>query len=81
VPQTAAAQAYDHELAVATEAARRAGALQMDRYERLERIVHKGQRDVVTEVDTMSEELIIGALRAAFPADAFLAEESGASAA
>ena len=75
--QTAHALAYDHELAVATEAARRAGRLQMERYERLERIVHKGERDVVTEVDTMSEALIIDAIHAAFPTDAVLAEESG----
>ncbi len=67
------------ELTVALEAARRAGALQMDRYERLERIVHKSAHDVVTEVDTLSEELIIGAIRAAFPSDVFLAEESGHS--
>ena len=38
------------ELALATDAARGAGAIQLDRYERLERIVHKGPRDVVTEV-------------------------------
>src|SRR3712207_2320229 len=60
------------------DAARRAGALQMDRYERLERIMHKGTRDVVTEVDHESEELILGSIRAAFPDDALLAEESGA---
>ena len=77
MPQTAHALAYDHELAVATEAARQAGRLQMERYERLERIVHKGDRDVVTEVDTMSEALIIDAIHAAFPTDAVLAEESG----
>ena len=49
----------------------------MERYERLERIVHKSDHDVVTEVDEMSEQLIIGALRAAFPHDGFLAEEGG----
>jgi myo-inositol-1(or 4)-monophosphatase len=71
--------AHTLELSVATEAARLAGRLQMERYERLERIVHKSQFDVVTEVDTLSEQLIIGTLRQAFPADAFLAEESGRS--
>jgi myo-inositol-1(or 4)-monophosphatase len=79
VPESPAAPAYAHELAIATEAARRAGRLQVERYERLERIVHKGERDVVTEVDTMSEELILSLLREAFPSDSFLAEESGAS--
>ena len=67
----------DSELSIAIEAARRAGRLQMERYERLERIVHKTEHDVVTEVDEMSERLIIGAIREAYPHDAFLAEESG----
>ncbi len=49
----------------------------MERYERLERIVHKAQHDVVTEVDEMSEQIIIGAIREAYPRDAILAEESG----
>ncbi len=49
----------------------------MERYERLERIVHKSEHDVVTEVDHLSEELIIAALREAFPGDGILAEESG----
>ncbi len=49
----------------------------MERYERLERIVHKSEHDVVTEVDELSEQLIIGAIRDAHPMDAFLAEESG----
>jgi myo-inositol-1(or 4)-monophosphatase len=66
------------ELTVATDAARRAGGLQLEHYERLERIVHKGPRDVVTEVDNLSEELILGSIRGLFPEDAFLAEESGA---
>jgi myo-inositol-1(or 4)-monophosphatase len=79
VPQTPSAATLSAELAIATDAARAAGRLQMERYERLERIVHKSPSDVVTEVDGMSEELIIGALRGTFPDDAFLAEESGRS--
>jgi len=67
----------DEEQATAATAARRAGRLQMERYERLERIVHKSEHDVVTEVDGMSEELIISTIREAYPEDAFLAEESG----
>ncbi|MEP7378977.1 MAG: inositol monophosphatase family protein [Chloroflexota bacterium] len=62
---------------MAVDAARKAGRLQMERYEKLERIVHKSEHDVVTEVDHLSEDLIIGAIRDAFPADSFLAEESG----
>lgn len=51
----------------------------MERYERLESIVHKSEKDVVTEVDHLSEEAILQMIGAAFPGDAFLAEESGAS--
>ena len=79
MPPTLIEPSYEAELALATDAARRAGALQMERYERLERIQHKGEHDVVTEVDTMSEKLIIDLLRATYPADAILAEESGHS--
>lgn len=67
----------DDEMAIASDAARRAGRLQMERYERLERIVHKSEHDVVTEVDTLSEQLIVATIGDAYPADAFLAEESG----
>lgn len=51
----------------------------MERYERLERIVHKSEKDVVTEVDHLSEEVILEMVGSAFPNDAFLAEESGES--
>jgi myo-inositol-1(or 4)-monophosphatase len=78
VAPSTAPQSLATELAVATDAARRAGGLQLEHYERLERIVHKGPRDVVTEVDNLSEELILGSIRGLFPEDAFLAEESGA---
>jgi myo-inositol-1(or 4)-monophosphatase len=69
--------AYARELTFALDVAERAGELLMDRYERVERISYKSARDVVTEVDEQSEELILAAIRAAFPADAILAEESG----
>ena len=65
------------ELATATAAARAAGVIQVDRYERLERIVHKSEKDVVTEVDHLSEATIIEVIGSTFPDDAFLAEESG----
>lgn len=64
---------------MAQEAARAAGRIQVDLYERLERIVHKSEKDVVTEADHLSEEAILEAIRTAFPGDAFLAEESGHS--
>jgi myo-inositol-1(or 4)-monophosphatase len=69
---------WDDELAFAVELAGRAGAILMDRYERLERIDYKSARDIVTEADHLSEGLIIAAIRERYPADAILAEESGA---
>ncbi len=65
------------ELAFAVALAARAGEILMDRYERLERIDHKSARDVVTEADHLSEELVIAAIRSVHPDDAILAEESG----
>jgi myo-inositol-1(or 4)-monophosphatase len=65
------------ELRFSLELARRAGTLLMDRYERLERIDYKSARDVVTEADHLSEAMIVEAIKAAFPTDAILAEETG----
>jgi myo-inositol-1(or 4)-monophosphatase len=65
------------ELAFAEALARRAGELLADRYERVQRIRLKSPRDVVTEVDFASERLVIDAIRAEYPADAILAEETG----
>ena len=67
----------DAALAVAERASRRAGAIQLERYERFERVQHKSSRDVVTEVDHLCEEVILEEIRRAFPGDAILAEESG----
>jgi myo-inositol-1(or 4)-monophosphatase len=68
---------YDSELAFAVDLADRAGAVLMDHYERLERIDHKSAKDVVTEADHLSEALILDAIRARYPGDALLAEETG----
>jgi myo-inositol-1(or 4)-monophosphatase len=65
------------ELAFATDLARRAGALLLDSYERIETIDYKSKRDVVTNADYASERLVIDAIKARFPGDAILAEESG----
>lgn len=70
--------AYDADLAFTSAMAASAGRLIMDRYERVGQIDHKSARDVVTEVDHLSEALIIDAIRARYPDDAILAEESGA---
>lgn len=65
------------ELAFAVELARRAGELLIGSYERVERVDRKSKRDVVTEVDFASEKLALDAIRARYPQDAILAEESG----
>ncbi len=69
--------AWAADLAFALDLAERAGAVLMDRYERLEHVDYKSARDVVTEADHMSEALILDAIRARHPADAILAEETG----
>jgi len=65
------------ELAFTIDLARRAGEVLTASYERLERIDYKSKRDVVTDADYASEHLVIGAIRARYPDDAILAEESG----
>ena len=76
---TAAARATDRsaDLAFTVELAERAGTLLTAHFEKVERIDLKSAKDVVTEVDHLSEELIIGAIRAAHPGDGIVAEESG----
>ena len=71
--------AFAVELALALEVAAAAGTLLMDRLGRVGRISHKSPKDVVTEVDHLSEALILDALCGAFPDDGVLAEESGAA--
>jgi myo-inositol-1(or 4)-monophosphatase len=67
------------ELALASDLADRAGALLVERLGRVESVRHKSPKDVVTEVDHLSEALILDAIREAFPDDGILAEESGGS--
>ncbi|MCA3748737.1 MAG: hypothetical protein IN808_06310, partial [Rubrobacter sp.] len=59
------------------EIARRAGELQLSRYEDPGRVREKGPKDIVTEVDLLCEELLVGAIRERYPNDAILAEERG----
>jgi myo-inositol-1(or 4)-monophosphatase len=77
VPHTVSGERGADDLAFAVALAARAGEVLMDHYERLERIDYKSARDVVTEADHLSEELILGAIRAYRPGDAIVAEESG----
>jgi myo-inositol-1(or 4)-monophosphatase len=76
-----AESAWAAEVAFAARAARSAGAILMDRYERLEQIDYKSATDVVTEADHLSEAHVIEAIRGEYPGDAILAEESGTHAA
>lgn len=65
------------ELAFATDLARRAGRILTDSYERIQRVDYKSKRDVVTDADYASERIAIDAIKARYPGDAILAEESG----
>jgi myo-inositol-1(or 4)-monophosphatase len=65
------------DLALAVHVAARAGALAVERITRVERIDYKSAKDVVTEVDHLSEALIMEAIRAVHPGDGIIAEESG----
>ena len=76
-PATAATSAFADDLQFALDMADRAGRLLVDRYERVERVDYKSARDVVTEVDHLSEDLVLAAIREAYPKDSILAEESG----
>jgi len=78
VPGSAAPSRFAADAAFARAIAERAGRLLFERYEHIETIDHKSPKDVVTEVDHLSEALILGAIREAFPTDGILAEESGA---
>lgn len=68
-----------HELKTAIAAARKAAQIQMGLYENLGSIDFKSEKDVVTVADHQSEEAILEMIGSAYPSDAFLAEESGAS--
>jgi myo-inositol-1(or 4)-monophosphatase len=73
----AGTSAWSADLGFAADCATRAGIVLMDRYERLERIRHKSARDVVTEADHLSEQLILSSIQVHSPGDGMLAEESG----
>jgi myo-inositol-1(or 4)-monophosphatase len=55
-----------------------AGRILLERYERVQVVDHKSAKDVVTEVDHLSEAMILDAIRTRLPGDGILAEESGA---
>ncbi len=61
----------------ASRAARDAGAVIRSYFGRTFEVKTKGSHDLVTEVDTAAEQVIRSRLLGAFPAHAFLGEESG----
>ena len=63
-------------VAVATEAALKAGAIQKAKYGQEIEIRHKGEIDLVTEVDEASEDAILATIRSVFPEHDFVTEET-----
>ena len=63
-------------LATAAEAALQAGAIQRSRYGQKLEIHHKGEIDLVTEVDRACEQAIIALIRERFPGHDIVAEET-----
>ena len=72
-------QYYEHELQVALDLAREAGAAILNFYQGPLEIEQKSDahdREPVTQADKVANELIVNALRREFPGDGILAEES-----
>lgn len=70
---------YEHELRVACELARAAGAAILEHYEGPLKIAQKHSdhdAEPVTQADTIANDLIVGHLKREFPDDGILAEES-----
>jgi len=63
-------------LAVATEAVLRAGAIQKTKYGQAIEIHHKGEIDLVTEVDRACESAILDLVRSRFPEHDIVTEET-----
>ncbi|MGI9254121.1 MAG: inositol monophosphatase family protein [Thermomicrobiales bacterium] len=62
-------------LAFAEDAARQGGAILRERFGRPHEVRYKGTIDIVTEADQASEALIVGLVRAAYPAHDLIGEE------
>ena len=72
-------QSYDHELRLALELAREAGAAILDLYQgplEIEQKASADDREPVTQADKLANEIIVARLRQEFPEDGILAEES-----
>lgn len=66
-------------LSVAEESAREAGKILRDNLGRIKEIEYKAKNSLVTEVDRLSESLIIKIIKSSFPSHGILAEERGRS--
>ncbi len=66
-------------LEACAEAARRGGAVLLEKWGQQRTLDYKGGIDLVTDADRASEEALLAFLRREFPGSAILAEESGAS--
>ena len=72
-------KAYDHELRIACELARTAGAAILDLYQGpidVEQKNYDNDSEPVTQADRIANELIVTGLKREFPSDGILAEES-----
>jgi myo-inositol-1(or 4)-monophosphatase len=67
---------YDGMVDFMERTAREAGALLRDRLHDLHDVQYKGEINIVTEADRLSEELIVGRIRQSFPQHGIMAEES-----
>jgi 3'(2'), 5'-bisphosphate nucleotidase len=65
---------HERELEAALDAARRAGELILDHYERFE-VIPDARADITTAADREAQEVILQTLQASFPDDAYCAEE------
>lgn len=68
---------WTKELEVASAAARKAGSLLKENFGAVANIRKKGVIDLVTDSDLRAEKIIIETIRADFPSDRIIAEESG----
>src|SRR5512144_1963790 len=65
----------DNFLTVASNAARRAGAVLRENINGTRKITYKGDINLVTEMDTLSERAVVETLLASFPGHGIIAEE------
>jgi 3'(2'), 5'-bisphosphate nucleotidase len=76
---TSSDQVYAHEMRIALELAREAGAAILDLYEgplQIEQKTSADDREPVTQADRLANEIIVARLQREFPDDGILAEES-----